>query len=424
MCWNQTLGHDLKIWILQTGEPLPIDQNGLRPMRAINLTEELVRRGHEVTIWASNFDHFSKKHRFSGAKTVKIDENLTIKLIHSRGYKSHAGIGRIVDHFQMAFNLRQMLKKETEPDLAFMGFPPIETAWVMASWMKKREIPTILDVKDIWPEIFLKSFPKVLRPLARFILSPFFMARDRTFRRVSNFSSVTDEFLDWCLTLAGRRRNEADAVNFLTARPLIFTEIELGKARNELDSLKIFDDGRIRGSFIGTLNSAFDFRPIIEAAKNSDIEFVIAGDGPLFNTLKEMSTSNPNLSLIGWINTAQAHELSRRSTFLFAPYLPSEDFNISIPNKFFDAMFHGKPILTSAEGVARSLVREKNIGFIYDYDNLDSLKISLNEIKAQPKAIKLKSYNARELYEKNFSYEKVYGELVSNIEKIVLNNLK
>ena len=414
----------MKIWILQTGEPLPIDQNGLRPMRAMNLTDELVRRGHEVTIWTSNFDHFSKKHRFSGTKTLKIDENLTLKLIHSRGYKLHAGIGRIIDHFQMAFNLFQMLKKEVEPDLAFVGFPPIETAWVMARWMNKRRIPTILDVKDIWPEIFLKPFPKFLRPFARIALSPFFIARDITFRRVSNFSSVTDEFLNWCLALAGREKNETDAVNYLTARPIVFAEIELEKARNKLDDLKIFNNDRIRGSFIGTLNSAFDFELIVEAAKNYDIEFVIAGDGPLFKTLNELSADIPNLSLIGWINTAQARELSQRSTFLLAPYLPSADFNIHIPNKFFDAMFHGKPILTSIEGVSRLLVTEKDIGFIYNYDNLESLNTSLDTIKSQPDLVKRRSDNARKLYDDNFSYEKVYGALASNIEKMVTDNLK
>lgn len=393
-------------------------------MRAMNLTDELVRRGHEVTIWSSNFDHFSKKHRFSGMTTLKIDEKLTLKLIHSRGYKSHAGIGRIIDHFQMAINLRQMLKKESAPDLAFIGFPPIETAWVMASWMNKLKIPTILDVKDIWPEIFLKPFPMVLRPLARIVLSPFFVARNITFRRVSTFSSVTEEFLDWCLSLAGRKRNEEDAVNFLTARPLIFTEIELENSSNELDSLEIFDDGRIRGSFIGTLNSAFNFDLIIEAARRFDIQFVIAGDGPLFKNLKELSVGIPNLSLIGWINTAQAHELSRRSTFVFAPYLPSADFNIHIPNKFFDAMYHGKPILTSIEGVSRSLVMAEDIGFIYDFNNLESLKISLDMIQGQADSIKRKSNNARKLYDDNFSFESVYGELASNIEKMILKNSK
>ena len=32
----------MKIWILQTGEPLHIDKSGLRPMRAMNLSNALI----------------------------------------------------------------------------------------------------------------------------------------------------------------------------------------------------------------------------------------------------------------------------------------------------------------------------------------------------------------------------------------------
>ena len=34
----------LIVWILQTGEPLHIDKNFLRPMRAINLTNKLIEK--------------------------------------------------------------------------------------------------------------------------------------------------------------------------------------------------------------------------------------------------------------------------------------------------------------------------------------------------------------------------------------------
>ena len=60
----------MKIWILQTGEPLHIDKSGLRPMRAMNLSNALIEKGHDVVLWSSDFDHFSKKHRFGVAKEI------------------------------------------------------------------------------------------------------------------------------------------------------------------------------------------------------------------------------------------------------------------------------------------------------------------------------------------------------------------
>jgi hypothetical protein len=40
----------LTVWILQTGEPLHIDGENARPMRAMNLSNALVEAGHKVSI--------------------------------------------------------------------------------------------------------------------------------------------------------------------------------------------------------------------------------------------------------------------------------------------------------------------------------------------------------------------------------------
>ena len=50
----------LRIWIFQTGEPLHIDNDFSRPMRAMNLADKLVAEGHDVTLWSSSFYHQKK----------------------------------------------------------------------------------------------------------------------------------------------------------------------------------------------------------------------------------------------------------------------------------------------------------------------------------------------------------------------------
>ena len=44
-----------KVWIFQTGEPIHIDKNNMRPMRAINLADYLIQNNCCVTLWSSNF---------------------------------------------------------------------------------------------------------------------------------------------------------------------------------------------------------------------------------------------------------------------------------------------------------------------------------------------------------------------------------
>ena len=65
----------LTIWIFQTGEPLHVDKGNPRPMRAMNLSNKLVARGHDVILWSSAFSHQKKKHRFKKFTIKKINDN-------------------------------------------------------------------------------------------------------------------------------------------------------------------------------------------------------------------------------------------------------------------------------------------------------------------------------------------------------------
>ena len=102
----------LIVWILQTGEPLPTDKGILRPMRAINLTNKLIEKGHKVILWSSSFNHQIKEHRSKDYKELKVNENLEIRLIPSCGYKKNISIKRLIDHAQLGYNLKKTLKKE------------------------------------------------------------------------------------------------------------------------------------------------------------------------------------------------------------------------------------------------------------------------------------------------------------------------
>jgi hypothetical protein len=63
---------ELTVWILQTGEPLPIDLENPRPMRAVNLANALIAAGHRVVLWSSAFSHQKKQHRSHKASKIII----------------------------------------------------------------------------------------------------------------------------------------------------------------------------------------------------------------------------------------------------------------------------------------------------------------------------------------------------------------
>ena len=411
----------MKIWILQTGEPLQIDSFGLRPMRAMNLSEALLKRGHDVTIWSSDFDHFSKSHRFGQTTTINPAENLTIRLIASWGYKSNRGFGRLLDHSVLAFNLIKEIQRENPPDVAFVGYPPIEIAWVMIRWLKKHSVPSVLDIKDAWPDVLKRAFPRDFQAVAGLLLQPYYFMMRWTFRNATGLSSISPQFLEWSLSKAKREIRSFDRVNYLASKITEHTESEITSAEMFWDSLGVFDDGSFRCSYIGTLTDALDFKRVIECADNSSSHFVIAGSGPILSELEKSLGASSNFILPGWLSDCQAFVLAKRSTLLLAPYADLDDFSMSLPNKFLDAINHSKPMITSIPGFAAQFITENKIGIPYSNSLPNSLVDILKDLSQDSKKIEEMSKNAEFLSQQNFNGEMLYDQIVDVLESMAKN---
>ena len=299
----------MRIWIFQTGEPLHIDNLSYRPMRAMNLANFLVQRGHEVTIWSSAFFHQEKQHRSLAYQAIKVHDSLEIKLIPSSGYKKNIGLARIVDHIRLAINLRKLLANEhlTAPDAAFVGYPPIETAYVMTCWLKKKSIPYIVDVKDQWPSIFVERCPKPLRVLARTFFFLHFLMGKAVLRNANVVSSISSSFLNWCYEFSGRPVSKDGLVVPLTVKNDTYPRRMRKNRKNALMSKGVnLNDGQPKFCFVGSLSAAFDFGPIFEAAeqfesKEIEVQFLICGDGDEANKLKKRAAHLRNVVFLGWV---------------------------------------------------------------------------------------------------------------------------
>ena len=408
----------MKIWILQTGEPLHIDKSGLRPMRAMNLSNALIEKGHDVVLWSSDFDHFSKKHRFGRVKEIEYSPSLKIKLVPSWGYNSHISIARLLDHMVLAYNLNKELKTQNVPEVAFIGYPPIETAWVLARWLKKNNVPFLVDIKDAWPDIFIAAMPRPLKNLTRVIFAPQFMMMKKVLNWSTGISAPSQRYLSWCLSRSGRQQKKQDRVTPITAPNTIFNKVELQKAEVFLDGLNIKNDGTFRVCFIGTLNSNYDFKPVIEAALRLPIQFVIAGEGPIYRNLIEVCEEIKNIKLVGWVDSVTSNRIYARSNLAIAPYKDTFDFQLNITNKFYDAMLHGKPMISSLTGATSDLLKSHHIGINYNRsDELDLTRVLSNLLKDLDLVSNL-SENAINTYTNIFSSKIVYTELVHDLEKL------
>lgn len=410
-----------KIWILQTGEPVHSDSN-LRPMRAINLSNALVKKGHHVTLWTSSFFHQEKKHRFKSFHSLQINENLVINFIPSPGYKSNIGFGRLFDHAILAFNFFNIIRRsENLPDKAFIGYPPIETSFIFSRWLIKNNIPYYVDLKDQWPHIFLEPFPKPIQFVIKIILFPYFYMGKYSLKNSKGYISMSSGYIDWMNNFGGNS-SKSFIAPLTVKRPsnsLDFSDeiLEWFKSEN------INFNNDLRFCFIGSFMSVFDFLPVRHAieelnSQNYDFEVLMCGDGGFYDEIKQEFSSIHNVKFTGWINEEQIRAIYKISRASLVPYKNIDNYKINTPNKVVDAFANKRPIITSLKGEVERLCNSYRVGFACHSDTnlqfFDAMRLLLTDNVLNNDM----RNNAYKLYEEIFSFDKVYDSLA----EFIINN--
>lgn len=406
---------EMRVWVFQTGEYLPYLDDHNRPMRAASVVRALVSRGHLVTLWTADFIHHELTHRYGRNTRLRATESVEIRFVHSPGYRANIGAGRLYDHAVLAANLRATLRDEPPPDVAFVGFPPVESAAVMVHWLRAHGVPVVIDVKDQWPQTLLRPVPGALQPIGRIALAPYYHLARRAMREADAISSISVPFLDWALDFARRERTPLDMVLPLTTPGRVMEGVSLDEAKTWWARQGVTDDGGPKLIFIGRLTSILELEPVLHAADACpDWQLLIGGNGPEYPRLLEWASTRPNVHVPGWLDQARAEVLHRMATAMIIPYRQEEAFSLSIPNKAVDAFAHGLPIVTGLSGYLADTLQERGIGRRYSSAvPLDSI---LREWERHPSIVASMSKRAREFYDEEFPYDVTYSNLVDSLE--------
>ena len=179
------------------------------------------------------------------------------------------------------------------------------------------------------------------------------------------------------------------------------------------------DQDRPSVFFVGAFNRNFNFKSVYEAAKTTkNCQFILCGEGPTLNEVKDLMAELPNVFFPGWIDKIKLEALGKMSIACLAPYKNSFDFILSIPNKIVDALSLSLPILSPLKGEVAKLIEENEVGFTYNDDFLlaDFINTLIKDMKLQKKM----SSNSKKLYELEFEFDMVYDQLVFHLENMVI----
>ncbi|MBO7214722.1 MAG: glycosyltransferase family 4 protein [Clostridia bacterium] len=149
-----------------------------------------------------------------------------------------------------------------------------------------------------------------------------------------------------------------------------------------------------------------------EYKENSDLKVTFAGYGPYSLKAEEISKQYENFSFLGALSYSQVLSLEARSRVLAAIYEPTvRNHRLCAPNKFYEALALGKPVIVCKGTGIDKIVEENDIGCVINYDAGEfyfAVRKLCNSENYQQMGVR-----ARKLYVEKYDWKIMKGILVS-----------
>ena len=402
-----------KLWIFACGEPLSIDDKNIRLHRAGKLGKYLAENKlFKIDFFTSTFNHVKKKNRFSNDRTINVSNNFCFHFLRTIPYKKNICVRRIISNFFLGLRLFSALKKQKEkPDLIYVSFPPIETSLAAVVYAKINKIKIIIDVRDLWPEIFLIRFNKLFKFFLKIFLIPFRIMTKYVFFHADSLMSISSEMLKWSQKYSNRSLIAKDKYIPFSYKDNFKSEIY--KLDNNTINIKESLENKFNIVFIGNISKVLEFEDLCYSAKSllnyKDIQFVICGSGDYLEEAKKLSENLKNIIFTNWINQKEINYILSNSKIGIIPY--KNDFNISsgIPNKFSEYLCFGLPIISNVKGAISELILKNYIGKTYSAKKNLDLSNKILDLYNNKDLLNKYSNNCRKLFlntfEENSNYE-------------------
>jgi len=401
----------MNIWFVSIFENTPIDDN--QNTRYNSLVNEAVKRGHQVTFWASTFKHNVKKQRFDEDEAIQVNDQLTLRFLKSKPYQKNISLKRLYSHKDFASRLvTEFDKLEEKPDRIMIAFPPISIAEKVTEWAEKKNIPCVVDIIDPWPDVFSEH----LTFLPDLMLAPLRSGVKKTMQRVSAVTAISNQYIDWAKSYHPDIPNSScfyPAIQFREMQKELAEASE--KVKKETDIFTVI--------YAGSLGHSYDIDTILKAAEilenksDGKIRFIIAGDGPQKEKVEAYQKEHQNLKFVGRVPKKTLMTYYYQADLGMTQHIKGA--TQSVTYKLFDLLACGLPVLNSLESEMRDIIVENRVGLHNTPGDSEKLAANIQYLYDNDTEYKEMKLNAVKLTKQYGDSEQVYAKAIDLLESLV-----
>jgi len=172
------------------------------------------------------------------------------------------------------------------------------------------------------------------------------------------------------------------------------------------------------GGILHSSRGLIDILNIVK--KRKDIKIIIAGEGPLKKDIIEYSNKYDNIYYIGFISYNELISYTKNSDLIIALYDPKiRNSQFASPNKLFESMMCGKPIIVNTNTAMSNIVLKEKCGLLVEYGNILDLENAINIIKDNPEKKKILGENGMNAYKMKYNWKLMEKVIVTSYEDLL-----
>ncbi len=299
-------------------------------------------------------------------------------------------------------------------DLLFATSTPLTAAipGITARWLRRK--PFVFEVRDLWPEL-PRAMGVIGSPVILFLLTVLEWAAYKSAYKLIALSPGIE---------AGIKKYRKDTKN-ITMIPNGCDIDIFGK--NEIQPW--YPDGVREADFIavftGTHGIANGLDAVISVAKalkekqREDIKLVLIGDGKLKPELQNTAQENAltNIIFLPPVDKEKLSGLMKSSNIgmQLLANVPAFYYGTS-PNKFFDYLASGLPVITNYPGWVADLINENSCGVSVEADNPEQFAQALISLADNREQLPMMAKAASSLAKEKFDREMLSRQFVQFLE--------
>ena len=377
--------------------------------RSYWFARELVKRGHEVVMVTST----NVAHPEAGRVVIDGIEVEYVKNEYSNYFSPWKKVWSFVKFMRSSI---KQASKEKNVDVVYATSTPL-TVGIVALWLKwRKKWKYIFEVRDLWPE-----FPIQVGAIKnRFVIWVLRKLEKKIYDKAEFVVALSPGMMDGVLQ-AGTPKDKVCVIPNMS-KPDEFYPHERSQEIVERFGLRTDKFNIVHFGSMGVANGLvyiIDTAQLLHDEHIDDVNFVFVGDGATLPKLQAevQKRGLNNVQFLGSHKMRVVSEIVNCCDVSITSFLDLPILYTNSPNKLFDSLSAGKPIIVNSAGWTKDLVEKENCGCYVDPHQPQDFVDKIVVMKGDKNLLETWGKNARRLSLEVFDKAKLSKQMAEIVEK-------